>query len=83
MYNILNIFYGDFINPELFVVPEVTKENYPDIKMCEAIFTYDLPQIILLDTNILIPWIENNNAIYIDKCPIDRISFTSLPILFT
>lgn len=80
VYNIFNIYYGDFFNLDILEIPEVNEENYPDIKMCKAIITYDLPQIEILKNNILIPWIENNLADIHDS-PIEGFSCTPIPIL--
>jgi len=73
-----NLYYGDPLNLAHLTIPEVTKENYPDLNYCEQIFTYDLPQIILINNQLVIPWIANDLA-DIHNCPVE--TYTMLPII--
>lgn len=77
---IFNLYYSDPLSFNYVKIPEVTEENYPDLKYCKQVFTYDLPQIILIQNQIFIPWLYNNIT-DVSNCLFLIQSFTPLPII--
>lgn len=75
---IFNLYYGDPLNCGHVYIPEVTEENYPDLNYCEEIFTYDLPQLILIKHQLVIPWIYNE-IVDVYNCPIFAQVYPPLP----